>query len=66
MKINYIAKIVDTDEDKVIVEVSSSTLEGLEEEMGKRKFTGAVEAYENYLKAQEDLIVGVGDEKLPF
>lgn len=42
----YNASIVDADTDDIIARIQSFSQEGLEEEMGKSKFTGAVERYE--------------------
>ncbi len=38
MKLRYTAQIIDEDTDEVLAQVSSYSLEGLEEEMGKSKF----------------------------
>jgi len=51
MKKEYIykAQIIDIEIDKPIITISSYSQEGLEEEMGKPKWTGAIEKYENEL-----------------
>ena len=38
MKLKYTAQIIDEDTGEVLAQVSSYSLEGLEEEMGKSKF----------------------------
>ena len=38
MKLLYKAQIIEEDTDEILARVSSYSLEGLEEEMGKRKF----------------------------
>ena len=42
----YETRILDANTNELVVKVSAFSLESLEEEMGKSKFTGAVERYE--------------------
>lgn len=42
MKLLYKAQMIDESTDRVLAEVSSYSQEGLEEEIGKSKFAGAV------------------------
>ena len=50
----YEATIRDADTDELIVKVSGFSEESLEEEMGKTKWTGAIERYEaDQLKEKE-------------
>ena len=47
MKYRYEAFIIDEESDDIVASVESHSLEGLQEEMGKKKFTGAIERYED-------------------
>lgn len=56
MKYRYEAFIIDEESDDIVVSVESASLEGLQEEMSKKKFTEAVERYEdeNIIPDEED------------
>ena len=56
MRYRYEAFIIDEESDDIVASVESASLEGLQEEMGKKKFTGAVERYEdeNEIPDEED------------
>jgi len=47
MKYRYEAFIVDEESDEIVASIESASLEGLQEEMGKKKFTEAVKRHED-------------------
>ena len=57
MKYKYEAQIVNEENDEVLIKVWSYSEEGMEEEMGKTKWTGAVERYEAE-KEKEEMYLG--------
>jgi hypothetical protein len=52
----YEAKITDEETGEIIIRVSSSSQEGLEEEMGKSKWTEAIKKYEELELEAEDIM----------
>lgn len=55
-KYKYYAQIINDETDEVLVEISSDTQEGLEEEMGKSKWEGAIDrAIQEEIEEQEAL-----------
>jgi hypothetical protein len=55
MKYIYKSQIVDEDTDRTVATISSYSEEGLEEEMGKRKWTEAIKKYENELELENKI-----------
>ena len=58
----YKAKIAIEDTNEILIEISSYSQEGLEEEMGKKKWTEAIERYENQLENDESKH---GEQRMP-
>lgn len=47
MKYRYEAFIIDEESDEIVASIESASLEGLQEEMSKKKFTEAVNRHED-------------------